>query len=189
MKLHRISIQDGTVLKTMVLAQLQDLTGGIELLEPGLSSESGPLCLGIDQERHFVLLFPVIHEDDTLLVKALAQMSWLHRHQSLLVRLFPKREIDPARPSRSVLIAPGFSTAFQQAVSLINLNIEMVQYRALEIDQQKMLLFEPVGAPRRKSAPAAAVSTVKPPGSRSRIALSDAERNFFEGASPKSLPT
>jgi hypothetical protein len=189
MKLHRISVQDNTVLQTMVLSQLQDLAGGIELLEPGLSSEAGPLCLAIDPERHFVLLIPVVHEEDALLVRALAQMSWVHRHQSLLVRLFPKRGLEPARPTRAVLIAPGFSAALQQAVSLINLDVELVQYRALEFGQQKMLMFEPVGVPRRKAVPAVAAAPVLPLDSRSHMALSDAERDFFEGASPKSLPT
>jgi len=72
---------------------------------------------------------------------------------------------------------------------MINLDIELVQYRALEVEQQKMLLFEPVGIPRRKAGPAVAAAPVLPLDSHSLIALSDAERNFFEGSSPKSLPT
>lgn len=189
MKLHRISLHDPAALQKMILTQLDDLTGELELLESGLSSESGPLCLAIDQDRRFVLLISTVQEDDAILVRALGQIGWLNRHQSLLVRLFSKRGMESSQSPRVVLIAPGFSSVFQEAVSLVGLDIELYQYRALEFERQQALLLDPVGIPRRRAGqPAVSVSAV-PSDPSSRIALTDAERNFFEGASPKSLPT
>jgi hypothetical protein len=189
MKLHRVFLQDNAVLQKMILAQLDDLGEEIELLESGLSSESGPLCLAIDEEGRFVLLIPTVQEDDAILVKALGQMSWLNRHQSLLARLFSKRGVESSQSPRVVLIAPGFSSVFQEAVAMTGLDIELYQYRALEFERQQTLLLDPVGVPRRRAGQPAASVSVIPLDPSSRIALTDAERNFFEGASPKSLST
>jgi len=189
MKLHRITLQDNAVLQKMVLAQLDDLAGEIELLESGLSSESGPLCLAIDQDRRFVLLIATVQDDDAILVRALGQIGWLNRHHALLVRLFSKRGVESSQMPRAVLIAPGFSSTLHEAVGLVGLDIELYQYRAVEFERQQALLLDPVGVPRRRTGQPAVSIPVIPPDSSSRIALTDAERNFFEGVSPKSLPT
>ena len=189
MKLHRISVQDNAVLQQLILAQLHELAGGIELLEPGLSSESGPLCLAMDEERRFVLLISSIQEEDVMLVQALGQMSWLNKHQSLLARLFSNRGLESSQSPRAVLIAPAFSSVIQDAVALVGLDIELYQYRALEFERQKTLLLDPVWVPRRKAAPPVVSVPAMPLDPSSRTALTESERNFFEGASPKSLPT
>lgn len=188
MKLHRVSLHDPAVLQNMILTQLDDLTGGLELLESGLSSESGPLCLAIDQDRCFVLLISTLHEDDAILVRALGQIGWLNRHRSLLVQLFSKRGAESSQSPRVVLITPGFSSVFQEAVALTGLDIELYQYRVLEFEHQQTLLLDPVGVPRRRAGPPAVPVSVIPPDPSSCIALTDAERNFFQGAFPKSLP-
>ncbi len=189
MKLQRIFLQDNAVLQKLILAQLHELAGGIELLESGLSSESGPLCLGIDEERRFVLLISTVQEEDAMLVKALGQMSWLNRYQSLLARLFSKRGVESSQSPRAVLIAPAFSSVLQNAVALVGLDIELFQYRAVEFEQQTMLLFDPVWVLRRKAGQPAVSVSANPSDLSSRSALTDAERNFLENPSPKSLPT
>ncbi|MBI3995929.1 MAG: hypothetical protein HY349_08140 [Nitrospirae bacterium] len=188
MKLQRISLQENADLQKLILAQLQELAGGIELLEPGLSSEAGPLCLGMDEERRWVVLISSIEENDAMLVRALGQMNWVVRHQSLLVRLFPKRGVGTSRPPRAVLIAPSFSSVLQEAVAFMGQDIDLYQYRALEIDRQKTLLFDPASVFRPRP-PASVVSvSVIPRDSSPRLQLSDAERSFFEGSPHKGLP-
>ena len=189
MKLNRISLPDNAALQKMILAQLDELPGGIELLESGLSSESGPLCLATDQERHFVLLISSVQEDDAILVKALGQIGWLNRHQTLLVRLFSKRGLESSRSTRLVIVAPAFSTVLQEAVALVGLDIELYQYRALEIERQQTLLLDPVWVPRRSAGQPNISVPGKSPNAPSSMALTDAEQNFFESASPRSLPT
>lgn len=189
MKLHRVLLQDNTVLQRMILAQLDDLGEEIKLLESALSSGAGPLCLAIDRDRRFVLLIPTVQEDDAILVKVLGQIGWLNRHQTLLVRLFSNRGVESYQSPHVVLIAPGFSSVFQEAVALTGLDIELYQYRALEFERQQTLLLDPVGVPRRKTGQPTVPVSAMPLDSSLRSVLTDAERNFFDGAPPKSLPT
>lgn len=188
MKLHRISLPDGAVLQKLVLAQLSDFTGRVELLDQGLSSESGPLCLGIDEERRFVLLISTVADDDAIFVKALGRLSWVVRHQSLLARLYAKREVESSKIPRVILIAPSFSTALREAAVFVGLDMELYQYRALELNNEKALLLDPILVSGRKIIQPTVPIPAVPPDPSSHGQLTDAERDFFEEPPPKSLP-
>lgn len=188
MKLQRISPQDRGLLQKLVLAQLHDLGGNINLLEADLSSDAGPLCLGIDEDGRLVLLISTVHEDDSILVKALGQLNWAVRHRSLLSRAFSNSGVVSSQSPRAVVIAPSYSTVLMQAVASLGQDIELHQYHALELDGQRALLLDPVHVPRRKKAPPAVSPSAGPPVASSHIELTEEERNFFEGTSPQSLP-
>jgi len=189
MKLQRIILQDNTALQKLVLAQLQDLSGKIELLEEDLGSSSGPLCLGLDEERRFVVLISEIVEDDSLLLKALGQLNWVIRHYSLLVRLFHKPEGESLPSPRAILIAPSFSATLRETIPFIAFDIELYEYRAVEMNHERALLLDPVLSSGRKMTSPTASGSLDPKVSSSKVHLTDTERKFFEGFFPKSLPT
>lgn len=182
-------MEDGDVLQKLILAQLSDFAGKTELLDQGLSSESGPLCLGMDEERRFVLLISTVREDDALFVKAVGQLGWIVRHQTLLARLYAKRGVDASKSPRILLIAPSFSTALSEAAAFVGLDIELHQYRALELNRETALLFDPVWIPERKRSQPPAPVVAPPVDSASPAGLTDAERQFFEASPPKGQPT
>jgi hypothetical protein len=188
MKLQRISLQDRALLQKLVLGQLHDLDGGINLLDADLSSDAGPVCLAIDEEGRLVFLIFSVNEDDAILVKVLGQLNWAVRHQSLLARAFSNSGVVSSQSPRALLIAPSYSAVFKQAVTFLGQDIELHQYQALELDGQRVLLLDPVVVPPRKKAPPILSASVRPPVSSSHIELTDEERNFFEGTSPQNLP-
>ncbi|MBI2810908.1 MAG: hypothetical protein HYX67_08785 [Candidatus Melainabacteria bacterium] len=189
MQLQRIVLQDNTALQKLVLTQLQDLAGKIELLEQDLGSQSGPLCLGVDEERRFVLLISSIVEEDAILLKALGQLNWIVRHHSLRVRLFNKQGVEFSPSPRATLIAPSFSTTLQETIAFIAFDIDLYEYRAVELNHERGLLLDPVLISGRKmTSPTASASPVFQDSS-SKVQLTDTERKFFEGFFPKSLPT
>jgi hypothetical protein len=189
MKLQRIVLQDNTVLQKLVLAQLQDLAGKVEALEEDFGSPSGPLCLGVEEERRFVLLISSVVEDDSILLKALGQLNWVVRHHSLLVRLFNKSGGEFSPSPRAILIAPSFSETLRETVPFIAFDIELYEYRAVELNHERALLLDPVLFSGRKMAspPASFSPVTKDPSSK--VQLTDTERKFFEGFFPRSLPT
>jgi hypothetical protein len=187
LKLQRISLTDPLLLRKLVLDQINELPGRVELLEENLASESGPLCLGIDEERRLVLIHTTVHEDTAILVRVLSQMKWMVRSHALLSRVFSNQGVASPQTPRAVLIAPSFSTPFMDAVTYTGADIELHRYQALEIDRQTALLLDPVWIPQdRKPKPAVPISTVAPSVS-SRIELTNEERSFFEGSPPKNL--
>ncbi|HTN42954.1 MAG TPA: hypothetical protein VMN77_04065 [Nitrospiria bacterium] len=189
MKLQRIVLQDNAALEKLLLAQLQDLGGKIDLLERELGSDAGPLCLGVDEERRFVLLIFSIAEDDALLIKTLGQLKWVIRHHPLLARLFNKPGVEFSPSPRAILVAPSFTTTLQESIAFIAFDIELYEYRAVELNHERALLLDPVSFTGRKSnSPAASVSSASQDPS-SKAQLTDTERKFFEGFFPKSLPT
>jgi len=189
MKLQRIVLQDNEVLQKLVLAQLQDLAGKIEVLEEDLGSPPGPLCLGVDEDRRFVLLISSIVEDDAILLKALGQLNWVVRHHSLLVRLYNKAGGEFSPSPRAVLIAPSFSATLREIVPFIAFDIELYEYRAVELNHERALLLDPVlFSGRKMTSPTASVSPDSKDSS-SKVQLTDTERRFFEGFFPRSLPT
>lgn len=187
MKLQRISLSDPLLLRKLVLDQIVELPGRVELLEEDLASESGSLCLGIDEERRFVLIHTTVHEDTAILAKVLGQMKWMVRNHALLSRAFSGQGAASPHSPRVVWIAPSFSTPLMDAVAYTGADIELHRYQALEIDRQTALLLDPVWIPQaRKSKPAVPISAVSPSVS-SRIELTNEERNFFEGSPPNNL--
>lgn len=188
MKLQRILLQDGALLQKLVLSQLHDLDGKIDLLDTHLSSEAGPLCLGIDEDRRFVLLISTVKEDDSILVKVLGQLNWVARYHSLLARAFSNPGGVPPPPPRAVLVAPSFSSVFKEAVTFLGLDIELHQFHALEFDRQMTLLFDPVRVSHRSKAQPTISAPVRPTASSSQIELTDEERSFFEESVSKNLP-
>jgi hypothetical protein len=189
MKLQRIVVQDNAALQKLVLAHLQDLAGKIELLEEDLGTPSGPLCLGVDEERRLVLLISSIVEDDAILLKALGQLNWVVRHHSLLVRLYNKPGGEFSPSPRAILIAPSFSATLRDTVPFIAFDIELYEYRAVELNHERALLLDPVlFSGRKMTSPTASVSP-ESKDSSSKVQLTDTERKFFEGFFPRSLPT
>jgi hypothetical protein len=187
LKLQRISLSDPLLLRKLVLDQINELPGRVELLEENLTSESGPLCLGIDEESRLVLIHTTVHEDTAILVKVLSQMKWMVRYHALLSRAFSNQGATSSQSPRAVLIAPSFSIPLMDAVAYTGADIELHRYQALEIDRQTALLLDPVWIPQiRKNKPAVPISST-PPSVSSRIELTNEERNFFEGPPPKNL--
>jgi len=189
MKLQRIVLQDNAALQKLVLAQLQDLAGKIELLEGDLGSPSGPLCLGVEEDRRFVLLISSIVEDDAILLKALGQLNWVVRHHSLLVRLFNKPGGEFSPSPRAILIAPSFSATLRETVPFIAFDIEFYEYRAVEWNHERALLLDPVLFSGRKMTTPTTSGSPDIKDSSSKVQLTDTERKFFEGFFPRSLPT
>jgi hypothetical protein len=135
-----------------------------------------------------VLLVSTVQEDDSILVKALGQIGWLNRHQALLVRLFSKHGVESTQCARVVLVAPAFSSIMQEAVVSAGLDIELYQFHALEFERHQTLLLDSVGGGRRRAVQSAAFIPAMPPDPSLGIALTEAERKFFEDASPKNPP-
>ncbi|HUK55316.1 MAG TPA: hypothetical protein VLY20_01505 [Nitrospiria bacterium] len=189
MKLQRIVLQDSAILQKLMLAQLGDFPGQIELLEENFNFETGSICIGIDKARRFVLLVPSLVENDAILLKALGQLSWLVRQHPLLVRIFSRPGAEFAPSPRAILVAPSFSATLREALAFIGIDIELYEYRAVELNQEQALLFDSVPIPDRKiTAPIGSVAPrLQDP--HSQVQLTDTERKFFEGFFPKSLPT
>lgn len=189
MKLQTVSLQDAVLLQKMILNQLDVFTGRVELLEQGVNSECGPLCLGIDQEKRFVVLLSSLHEEDAILVKALGQLSWVVRHQPLLARLYSQRGVAPSKTPRVILISPSFSKAMHEAVAYVDFDLELYQYRVLELNHERVLLFDRILIPGRTvpSVQSSLPATAPPDPSRS-VELTEAEKRFFEASSPTDLP-
>jgi len=185
MKIQKISLSDPLLLRRLVFDQLQELPGRIELLEDNLVSEFGSLCLGIDEERRFVLIHIAIQEESSLLVKILSQMRWLVRYHALLSRLYSNQGVVFPQSPRAIVISPSFSAPLKEAVAYMGVDIELHRYQALEIDRQTALLLDSVWIPAVRSVKPAVPVSPTTPSATSRIELTDEERNFFEGSAPK----
>lgn len=188
MKIHPVSIQDIGLLEKLVLEQLETFSGSVELIEQGLSTEYGPLSLGIDRWGRPVLFVTSLSEDEGLIVKATAQAGWIVRYHSLVSRLFRPRELDFSKPPRIILLAPSYSKASREAASALKMEIELYQYRVVEFRQERGILLDPVAVPESKPSPVAnptAANAAEFPPPRDlppSVELTDSERQFFEGS-------
>ena len=188
MKLQPFTLRDKTLLGEMILKQLEGLKGQIELLEQALSSEYGPLCLGFDRDGRYVMLIFSIDEDDSMVVEALAQLGWMTRNRSLMERLYSRKWNPSSASPRIILIAPSFSRASQEAVGYIEPEIEFYRFRALEVNQEQVLLLDPVKRSEPLSPEPAPSQCATPLPGLTAVELSKAERRFFEKPSRSSLP-
>ena len=187
MKLQSFILRDKNLLGDMILKQLDCLKGQVQALERAFSSEHGPLCLGVDREGRYVVIIFSIDEDDSLVVEALGQLGWIVRNRSLMERLYgQKAHLSSASP-RIVLISPSFSRATQEAISYIETKIELYRFRALEVNQERVLLLEPVLRSERPPVEVAPHTSVSPPSNLPAVELSEAEMRFFEKSSRSSL--
>lgn len=189
MKLCPVTLEEDRLLEKLVLEQLDGLAGKIQLLDQALGSEAGPICLGMDEDRCFAVLIFSIHEDDSTVIKALAQVGWIYSNRSLLARLYNQQGIDAELKPRIILIAPSFSKALKSAVPYIGLDVELYRYRALEVNHERGLLLDPIMISEKRSpvrdAAAKPKAVVEAPASRN---LTETERNFLEGSPARNLP-
>lgn len=182
MNLHEISIQDRSALEKLILSNLGALSGEIEILESGLMSEHGLVCLAVDKNRRCLLLSFSTEEDDSLLVRALGQLSWIAEHRPLLTRVFCSTGVDFEQCPKIILISPAFSKALLEAPAYLNIDVNLYRFRALKSDREQAILFEAVPPISRKPAfsfePAPAYD--RPGDSSKSVQLTEMERRFFE---------
>lgn len=188
MKLQSVSIQDESILQQLIIEQREELGEPIDVLERGLSSDHGLLCLGIDREKRFVVLVSSVLADETALVKGLGQLGWLSRHQDLLGRLFHNRGVDASRPPRLILVCPSFSKAVVEAAAWMPGTVSLFRYRAIEVNQERALLFDSVVVGKAPDATPNGPEFPPPTSGPRGVGLTAAERNFFESSTSKSPP-
>lgn len=186
-KIQYVTVQDQAKLQELVVAYAELLPGRLKILDIGLPTEAGSLNLGVDQEGRLVVLLISTTMDDSLLLRAISQASWVTTHAALLNRIYGKRGVDTSRAPRAIIIGPRFSPVFQETSARFAMGLELYEYRSLIVNGEQALIFdsvmqaytEAVAFPEQSAIRSSESAVVEP------VRLTEEELSFLQNARPE----
>lgn len=147
------------------------LEENLSALEPGLSLldrrfPAGQVVvdlLGQDARGRLVLVMFGSGSEAALLLQALEAYGWCRENEALLRHLFPGARLDAATPPRLCLLAPRFADSLRRtARHLGSLAPTLVECRAVELNGERAVSFEPVEGRVEAAPPSAPVGSSPP---------------------------
>ena len=116
---------DPVGLKAAILSDPSIIEKGLRIVDTDLrAGGAGEIDLiGIDRAGALALIAIVADDPGETLLRLLDQYLWIGEQRDLLERAYSKGGMAPRLPVRCLLLAPGFSHAFLQRLSLLTVDV------------------------------------------------------------------
>jgi hypothetical protein len=135
-KVKIISLREREELEPLLVSNPDLIEEGMKVLARQLQTDSGPLdILAVDEEGALVVIELKDEVDDEQLDQGIRYYDWVAANLAWLSTVY--KGVDPKKPPRLILIAPGFSEGLKRVAKYTTLNsedlLDLKEYHALEL--------------------------------------------------------
>jgi RecB family endonuclease NucS len=142
---NSLPLEDGEKLIQLVAEHCRALDENLQIVgQEQIGRKWGPMdLLALDAKGRPVIIDVAPQTGEQLLVRGLADVSWLYKNRHQLADLLAERQANPDLYPRLILVAPDFSAQLQEAIEgLCAMAIDLFRFRWLESGEEKGLLLE-----------------------------------------------
>lgn len=145
-KFKRLEITDTAQLEELVLENFNNLENGLVLIDRHLSFGGNFIdIMAVDSEKRPVLINLAIEPEEDMLLSAIDAHGWFSENIDILKRMYPVLSKDLQKTPRVFILASHFPDTFKKRIRyLLSMKLELIEYKYLEVNESKGLLFDSV---------------------------------------------
>ena len=146
MNIKKVEIEDENWLRDYIIEHPNFLEEGVKILSQELHTDSGRMdILAVDSDGAAIVVELKVKVDEGQLDQALCYYDWLRTNLFILASVY--NDIDPKSTPRIILVAPRFSERLKRIAKYIDAPINLVEYRAIKISNDIVLIPEIIEIP------------------------------------------